>query len=63
MVIGADWNHYYANITRSFPVGEISERAKNAIAAMEEAYITSVENTKPGVRFAQVEREIEKIYT
>jgi Xaa-Pro aminopeptidase len=63
VVIGADWNHYYANITRSFPVGEISERAKNAIDAMEEAYITSVENTKPGVRFAQVEREIEKIYT
>ncbi|WP_232054795.1 Xaa-Pro peptidase family protein [Thermococcus sp. 2319x1] len=63
VVIGADWNHYYANITRSFPVGEISERAKNAIAAMEEAYTTSVEKTKPGVRFAQVEREIEKIYT
>lgn len=62
VVIGADWNRYYANITRSFPVGEISERAKNAMEAMEEAYITSAENTKPGVRFIQVEREIEKIY-
>ncbi|NJE26481.1 aminopeptidase P family protein [Thermococcus sp. MV5] len=62
VVIGADWNHYYANITRSFPVGEISERGRKAIEAMENAYRVSIERTKPGVKFIQVEKEIERIY-
>lgn len=63
VVIGADWNHYYANMTRYFPIGQVSERAKTAMEAMEEAYTISVEKTRPGVRFAQVEREIQKLYS
>lgn len=63
VVIGADWNHYYANMTRYFPIGQVSERAKNAMEAMEEAYTISVEKTRLGVRFAQVEREIQKLYS
>lgn len=62
VVIGADWDHYYANMSRSFPIGEINERAKRALEAMEDAYLISIENTKPGVRFIQVEKKIEKIY-
>ena len=62
VVIGADHNYYYANLTRSFFIGEPNKRAKDAIEAMEEAYQTVLEKTLSGVTFAQVEREIAKIY-
>ena len=62
VVIGADWDHYYVNMSRSFPVGNINERAKLALSAMEEAYTKAVELTKPGIKFIAVERELEKIY-
>ena len=62
VVIGADWNHYYTNITRSFPVGEVSERCRKTIEAMENAYRASIELTKPGIKFIKVEKEIERIY-
>ena len=62
VVIGADWDHYYANMARSFPVGEMSERARNALRSMEDAYTLAAERTKPGVKFIHVEKEIEELY-
>jgi len=62
VVIGADYNSYYANLTRSFFIGEPNERVKNAIEAMERVHQIALEKTQPGVTFAQVEREIATVY-
>ncbi|ADT83825.1 M24 family metallopeptidase [Thermococcus barophilus] len=62
VVIGADYNHYYANLTRSFFIGEPNERAKNAIEAMEEVHKIALEKTLPGVTFSRVERDIAAVY-
>ena len=62
IVIGADFNHYYANIGRSFFIGRKNERVKNAINAIEIAHKIAIENTLPRKKFIEVEREIESIY-
>ncbi|MBO8174865.1 MAG: aminopeptidase P family protein [Thermococcus sp.] len=62
IVIGADYNSYYANMTRSFFIGEPEERTKRAIEAMERVHQIALEKTRPGVTFAQVEREIAAVY-
>ncbi|AIF70167.1 proline dipeptidase [Palaeococcus pacificus DY20341] len=62
VVIGADYNYYYANLTRSFFIGEPSERAKDAIEAMEKVHQIALEKTQLGVTFSQVEKEIAEVY-
>ncbi|AHF80245.1 M24 family metallopeptidase [Thermococcus paralvinellae] len=62
VVIGADYNNYYANMTRSFFIGEPNGRSKSAIEAMERVHQIALEKTQPGVTFAQVEREIATVY-
>lgn len=58
VVIGADWNHYYANMARTFVVGESGERVRRAIKAKEEAYRLALEETKVGVSLASVEKKL-----
>jgi len=58
VVIGTDWNHYYANTARTFIVGDPGERVKNAIEVKEEAYRIALEETKVGVRLNTVERKL-----
>lgn len=63
VVVGADHFRYYANKSRTIIVGNNSkEIARNAFKAMEEAYETAVKMTKPGVKYIDVIREIDKIY-
>lgn len=62
VVIGADYNHYYANTARTFVVGEPGERVKKAIEVKEEAYRMALEETRVGVTLNAVERKLEKFY-
>ncbi len=62
VVIGADYNDYYVNTSRSFPIGQVSEKVKKAITAMDEAFDYAIWETAPGKKFIHIEKEIEKIY-
>ena len=62
VVIGADYNDYYVNTSRSFPIGKLSDRAEDAILAMEEAFTLAIEETMPGKKFIHIEKEIEEVY-
>ena len=62
VVIGADYNNYYVNTARSFPIGKVSNRANRAIYAMDEAFDLAIEETRPGIKFIQIEKKIEEIY-
>ncbi len=62
IVLGADYNRYYANMARTIYVGEPSNLAKKALECMQEVYNTAVEKTKPGTRFITVIKELDRIY-
>ncbi len=62
VVIGTDYDNYYANMTRSFFIGEPDELSLKAIDAVNRAYETALKLTKPGVKFSQIEPEIKKVY-
>ncbi|CAD5244004.1 M24 family metallopeptidase [Thermococcus camini] len=62
VVIGADWNHYYANMARTFVVGDPGERAKRAIEVKEEAYRLALEETKVGVPINAVEKKLASFF-
>lgn len=62
VVIGADYNNYYVNTSRSFPIGKVSERVKRGIAAMDEAFDYAIRETSPGKKFIHIEKGIEEIY-
>ncbi|AEH24227.1 M24 family metallopeptidase [Pyrococcus yayanosii] len=58
VVIGADWNHYYANMARTFIVGEPGRRVRRAIEVKEEAYRIALEETRVGIPLSAVEKKI-----
>ena len=62
VVIGADYGNYYANVSRSFIVGNPGETVKRAFMAMEKAYQYALQLTRTGKKFIEVEKEIERIY-
>ncbi len=62
IVIGSDWNHYYANTARTFIVGDPGDRVKRAIAVKEEALKLALEETRTGVTLASVERKLANFF-
>lgn len=62
VVIGADWNHYYANMARTFIVGEPGQRVRRAIEVKEEAYRIALEETRIGVSLASVEKKLSNFF-
>ncbi|NJE75745.1 Xaa-Pro peptidase family protein [Thermococcus sp. ES12] len=62
VVIGSDWNHYYANMARTFVVGEPGERVKQAIQVKEEAYKIALEETRVGVALGAVEKKLANFF-
>ena len=58
VVIGTDWNHYYANTARTFVVGDPGERVKKAMEVKEEALRIVLDETKVGVTFNAVEKKL-----
>ncbi|AFL94419.1 putative X-Pro dipeptidase 2 [Thermococcus cleftensis] len=62
VVIGADWNHYYANMARTFVVGEPGERVREAIEVKEEAYRLALNETEVGVPINAVEKKLASFF-
>ena len=62
VVIGADWNHYYSNMARTFIVGEPGERVRRAIEVKEEAYRIALEETRVGVPLSAVEKKLANFF-
>ena len=62
IVIGADHNGYYANMSRSVFVGDKTHKVTNIINCMEEVYNKAVELTKLETRFRDVIKALDTIY-
>ncbi len=62
IVIGADYNRYYANMARTVYVGEPNGLARKALECMQEIYNVAIEKTKPGTRFISVIKELDNVY-
>lgn len=62
IVVGADYNRYYANKSRTIYVGTPTGLAAKALKCMDEVYEKANQLTRPGRRFIDVMREIDKIY-
>ncbi|MBP1912133.1 M24 family metallopeptidase [Thermococcus stetteri] len=62
VVIGADWNHYYANMARTFVLGEPGERVRKAIEVKEKALEIALEETRVGVPVNSVERKLQSFF-
>ena len=62
VVIGADWNHYYANTARTFVVGDPGERVVRAIKVKEEALNIALEETRVGVTLNAVEKRLANFF-
>jgi len=62
VVIGTDWNHYYANTARTFVVGEPGERVRRAIEVKEEALRLALAETRVGVSLASVEKKLANFF-
>jgi len=61
VVIGTDWNHYYANTARTFIIGKPGERVERAIMAKGEAYMLALDETRVGVSLNSVEKKISEL--
>ncbi len=62
VVIGADYNNYYANMARTFILGNVPNEVRRAMDVKKKAYEIAVTETRPGVKFNAVERKIEELY-
>ena len=62
VVIGSDYNNYYANMARTFAIGDPGNDVRRAMGVKEKAYQRALKKTKPGVTFNSVEKEIAEIF-
>ena len=58
VVIGTDWNHYYANTARTFIVGDPGERVRRAMKAKEEALDIALEEVRVGASLSVIEKKL-----
>ncbi len=62
VVIGTDYNNYYANMARTFIFGDVNKEVKRALDVKERAYKLAIEATKPGIKFVNVEKRLAEMY-
>jgi len=62
VVIGADYNHYYANMSETTFIGRNDERAQRALKCMDEAFEVARNLTRAGIKPIDVMKELEKVY-
>ena len=62
VVIGADYNNYFANKSNSIYIGKPQGKIKDAIEAKEKAYQVALSKTKPGASLLDIEKAIENTY-
>jgi methionyl aminopeptidase len=59
--VGACYDGYNGDTTKTFPVGEISDEAKKLLQVTEESLYAAIEIAKPGARVGDIGNCIEKI--
>ena len=62
IVISADYNGYYSNLTRTVFLGGLSGEKRRAYEAFMKAHQIVEENLKPGVRLIEVQNMIGKLF-
>ncbi|MCS7385415.1 MAG: Xaa-Pro peptidase family protein [archaeon GB-1867-005] len=62
IIIGADYNRYYANMSRTTYIGKLEGRAEKAVKCMNKAYKLALELTKPEVKFIDVMKKLDEVY-
>jgi len=62
VIIAADYNRYYANMSRTIYIGKADGTAEKALKCMNEVYELASKLTKAGVRLIDVMKELDKIY-
>jgi Xaa-Pro dipeptidase len=62
VVIGADYNNYYANMARTFILGDVPNEVHRAIDVKKRAYELAVRETNPGRKFIDVEKKIGELF-
>ncbi|MEL9940162.1 MAG: Xaa-Pro peptidase family protein [Ignisphaera sp.] len=64
IVVGADYNGYYANASASLFIGDSKpDEIRKAFNCAKEVYEEAVSMTKPGTRFIDVIRRLDSIYS
>jgi len=61
LVLAADYNGYYCNLTRTVFLGGLNGEKRRAFEAFMEAHRTAEENLKPGKRLIEVEDLLRKL--
>lgn len=62
IIIGADYNHYYANISRTVYIGKPDKKARDALECMDAVYNLAFEKTHADVKPITIMRELEEVY-
>ncbi len=62
IILAADYNSYYVNLSRTIYVGEPDETVRNALRCIDEVYDKAMELTRAGVRPVTVMKELDRIY-
>ncbi len=62
VVIGTDYNNYYANMARTFIVGNVKKEVERVLKVKKLAYDIAVRETRPGRKFLDVEKKIAELY-
>jgi len=62
IIIGADHNGYYANISRSIYLGKPNGLVEKLIECTNRVYETAIKLTKPGTKFVEVIKALDKVY-
>ncbi len=62
VVISTDYNNYYANMARTFIVGDVSREVHRVLDVKRRAYEIAVEETRPGMKFSSVEKKIAELF-
>lgn len=63
VIIGADYNRYYANMSRTIFTGEPDNKMRKAIECMKKVYEIAVRKTRAGVKFIDVIKILDKVYS
>ncbi len=61
IVLGIDYNHYYANMSRTLILDE-SDLARKALMCMNEVYAKALELTRPSVKPIEVMAKLDSVY-
>ena len=57
---GATWKGYVRDAARTYPVGEVSQVAKDLMAAAEKGFFAAIEFAKPGYRVSDISHAVQE---